>query len=367
MRQLILPAVAILGLITFSSQVAAQTTDQTLQRLTARLEQIEKENAALRERVRRLENTNTAAVMPGAQSTPPNSKKKLVAYAGDAAVRPAYKAPPVPPPAPIGSWSGLYLGGHLGAGLSRDQWSGNPVDLLVALDGEGPAAVGSGLAPLGSHNDVGLLGGITAGYNYQFINTPWVVGIEGEWMFADLEGNHDKSQDFSGSVDFDICCLVVGSLDEHLSTKVEDIATIAARFGITSGPQDRTLWYVKGGGAWVRDSFAETMHAVATFSTFAPACCTAGSFDGSGSVRQDHWGWMVGTGIEWGLIDNLSAKIEYEFLDFGNTTFTMPISGTFIGAAGPVTQQTFNRNFNINQQIHVVKVGLNYRFNWWNY
>jgi opacity protein-like surface antigen len=276
--------------------------------------------------------------------------------------RPVY-APP-PPPAPIWNWTGFYLGGNLGVGLSRDNWSGNPVDFASAIDNFGfcTHCVGTNKVDLGSHNDLGILGGVTVGYNYQFPNTPLLLGIEGEWMFSDLEGNHENTQTFSGFDQFGT--LIVGGANERLSTDIHDLATIGVRLGITSGPEDRTLWYVKGGGAWVRENFGETDHANALQAQSTIGA--NGTFDGSGNVRVNQWGWFVGTGVEWGLIGNWSAKIEYEFLDFANHDFTMPVNGTF--NEEPITtifSGSFNRGITVNQQIHVVKVGLNYRFWTW--
>ena len=62
---------------------------------------------------------------------------------------------------------------------------------------------------------------------------------------------------------------------------------------------------------------------------------------------------MVGVGLEYGFTPNWSFKIEYNFMDFGgdNFNFADPI-------IGPLAI------FEIEQQISVVKAGVNYRFNW---
>src|SRR5262249_8953940 len=95
----------------------AQTPGDILQRLEA-LEQsnadLKKENAALRDRVRRIESARqTATAAPTAQSgsTPPQA---TAGYAANAAAgRPVYKAAPMGVPAAF-SWTGFYLGGHGG-------------------------------------------------------------------------------------------------------------------------------------------------------------------------------------------------------------------------------------------------------------
>jgi outer membrane immunogenic protein len=62
---------------------------------------------------------------------------------------------------------------------------------------------------------------------------------------------------------------------------------------------------------------------------------------------------MVGTGIEYGFAPNWSAKIEFDYLDFG----TRRIILTSIPGVTPVT-----RAFDIEQSIALVKIGVNYRF-----
>jgi outer membrane immunogenic protein len=62
---------------------------------------------------------------------------------------------------------------------------------------------------------------------------------------------------------------------------------------------------------------------------------------------------MVGAGLEYAFYDNWSAKIEYNYLGFntGNFTFTDPTGSFFL-------------NTSIQQQLHVVKAGINYRWGW---
>ena len=69
--------------------------------------------------------------------------------------------------------------------------------------------------------------------------------------------------------------------------------------------------------------------------------------------------WMVGTGVEWALIDNWSTKIEYDYLGFNSHNVTM--AGFVPTGEGP---HAISRTFNINQNISIIKIGLNYRFNW---
>ena len=62
---------------------------------------------------------------------------------------------------------------------------------------------------------------------------------------------------------------------------------------------------------------------------------------------------MVGAGIEYSFSDNWSAKIEYNYLDFGTRAVR------FADTTGILFFDT-----NIRESIHVAKVGINYRFGW---
>jgi outer membrane immunogenic protein len=294
--------------------------------------------------------------------------------ASAADIVPRKAPPPAPPPPPIWNWTGAYFGGHFGAGWTRDQFSATQTPTFFVAD------LGFGVPPgadLGSHTGVGPLGGFQLGYNYQFPSTPWVVGIEGEFSFADLKGDHQVSASqatafsFISGIACDEFCTVTSVTQVNataneqlrLASRVKDIALITGRFGITSGPEDRTLWYVKGGGGWARTDYTASLNASALVCAniffigdgSEPLGCEAGNGSASASSNSSRWGWTVGTGVEWGLAYNLSAKIEYDFLDFGNRGITL-------------TDNSGNV-FNINdkQQIHEVKVGLNYRFWSWGY
>jgi len=108
------------------------------------------------------------------------------ANAADLGVRPAYKAPP-PVAAPLPwSWTGFYIGAHVGGGWGTkeafDPFSGK-------TDGTGTVN--------------GCLGGLQAGYNYQI---SWVlVGIDGDFSFSDVLG----ANIFGGA----FCCYENGRVD----------------------------------------------------------------------------------------------------------------------------------------------------------
>jgi opacity protein-like surface antigen len=64
----------------------------------------------------------------------------------------------------------------------------------------------------------------------------------------------------------------------------------------------------------------------------------------SGTGEQTRAGWTVGTGVEWGLWNNWSVKVEYDYLDFGKSN----VATTMFGIQN-------------SNHINEVKAGLNWR------
>jgi outer membrane immunogenic protein len=67
----------------------------------------------------------------------------------------------------------------------------------------------------------------------------------------------------------------------------------------------------------------------------------------------------VGAGIEWAFAPNWSAKVEYNYLGLDDRTFIVPAA-----VPGFLPGDTFTQS---NRNIQMVKVGVNYLFNWSSY
>jgi outer membrane immunogenic protein len=171
-------------------------------------------------------------------------------------------------------------------------------------------------APAGgqSVDGSGVIGGGQVGVNYQIENL--VFGVEGDISASGVRG--DVSGDLGGTA-------VSGSV------RNDWFATLAGRFGVSSG---RTLTYVKAGAAWTRYKWEFT----------APGVGTA-------AATENRTGWMLGAGIEYAIAGALSAKIEYNYLNFGERTETLTTTGGLV--ALPTS---------VDLDVHVVKLGLNHRF-----
>ena len=254
------------------------------------------------------------------------------AHAADLGVGP-YRAAPALGPIPIFTWTGCYLGGHGGGGFGRKN-AGDPT-------GENFAAFGERVRVHTS----GFLAGGQVGCDWQFAPN-WLIGIEGSGAWADLKGSSVDVATFVNQLGPIVLNTITTTGTLHART--DFLADVTARVGWV---WDRWLIYAKGGVAWDHDKYDFAGQTTCTPGLASCSSVTTGSFDFTGS--ETRIGWTAGAGIEWAFWGNWSARLEYDFYDFGNHRVTLVDSlGTFPAAPA-----------DINQQIHTVKFGINYRFN----
>lgn len=212
------------------------------------------------------------------------------AFAADMGARPYTKAPAYTAPQVVYNWTGFYVGGHVGGAFAGNN-------------------------SLSGSSDGRFMGGVQGGFDYQFAPN-WVVGAEAQYSWL---GGNNNGVAFPGGV------LVTGNNDQ--------LGSVTGRLGYTWGP---ALLYGKGGYAW-RDA----SNIGVTIGGAAQPFTTTGN-------RRD--GYTVGAGLEYMFAPNWSAKAEYQYYNFGSTTFT---SGppAIVGAR-------------FRDDEHTVKAGINYRFGW---
>jgi opacity protein-like surface antigen len=123
---------------------------------------------------------------------------------------------------------------------------------------------------------------------------------------------------------------------EQSQTEVHWYATAVGKLGFASND---LLFYAKGGAAWMRADYTQTT-------------LLGGVVNAQQLVTDTREGWTAGAGIEYAFNEYLSAKLEYDFLDFGtqNYNFTR-MNG---GAGLPVS---------IKSMTNMLTAGVNYRFN----
>jgi outer membrane immunogenic protein len=243
------------------------------------------------------------------------------ARAADLPVGPSYyPAKPFPPPA-IYDWTGIYVGGNVGGGLLSDS---------VGQNGTATTSTATNLSTSGSLHPAGVIGGGQIGANWEF--APWVVGIEGSWDASGIQGNTLINVASTAIAPPPVIA------QERFTSNVNWIAAVTGRVGYAANDW---LFYAKGGGAWMHVSYTEDLLTGA--STNVPPGATAFTQ----VISDNRSGFTVGVGIEFGLVENISGKIEYDFYDFGSKNYNFGIT--------PVS---------VNSNIHTLTVGINYKFNW---
>jgi len=234
----------------------------------------------------------------------------------------SYAAEPLPPPTPLFTWTGLYVGGQIGYAWEHDpvSWSG--------ISNDNDFATGTF-----SHAPQGVIGGAHAGYNLQY--NPWLVfGIEGSVDGTSL--SHTLAvpvNDFVGDTP--------GTLTSTSQASVQ--GSLRGRIGVAF---DRLLVYGTGG--------------IAVTNPNTTIVDTTGFFIGvpgtNATFTNTRAGWTAGGGIEYAVTDNWWVRAEYRYSNFGRTTdfpFTglLPFPNSFVFLQHHLTE---------NQ----VQVGFSYRFDW---
>src|SRR5882724_8903707 len=108
------------------------------------------------------------------------------ALAADMPVKAAYKAPPV---IYAYSWTGCYIGGHVGGlWVSKDATLAAP-GIPVVAGGPFPFPGAPAGTSLGGHDASSVVGGLQAGCNYRFAGG-WVIGLQGDYGWTDARGSH---------------------------------------------------------------------------------------------------------------------------------------------------------------------------------
>jgi outer membrane immunogenic protein len=72
-------------------------------------------------------------------------------------------------------------------------------------------------------------------------------------------------------------------------------------------------------------------------------------------------GYAVGGGLEYAFTRNLSAKVEYQYIDLGNENYAAPL--LFCGVT-PCIGTAFAEHTSMRTDFHTVRLGLNWR---WSY
>lgn len=201
-----------------------------------------------------------------------------MAFAADL---PSRRAPPVyvpaPPPPPVFTWTGLYVGGQVGYDFgsfaTRANMAGTPIGLASG------AAASSG-----------VIGGAHVGYNYQTPGIPFLGNAAAASLVFGVEGDVDGSSAKATNV--------LGAIDATGQNTIQ--GSVRGRVGVAV---DRVLFYATGGAAFsnLETSYLNTLNGA------------------SDTFNHTRVGWTVGGGIEYAINNNWSLRAEYRHSDFGHT------------------------------------------------
>lgn len=190
------------------------------------------------------------------------------------------------------SWTGFYMGLHVGVGLSD-------VDALFTVVPASPW----------NHEGSGLIGGGQVGYNWQVGQV--VLGVEADASFgAGLQGDAPCPNP----------AFACGS-------EVNRLASVRGRLGVTPFGA-KSLLYATAGWGWADI-------------TYSAVPITPGGFINTTSQS----GWVVGGGVELAHSSNMSLKIEYlAYLLDSETISAAPLAGNV--AIGDTTIHTVKVGLN---------------------
>lgn len=169
-------------------------------------------------------------------------------------------------------------------------WSGAYAGLNIGVGFNGEFNNNGGLD---LDTDTSLLAGGTIGFNHQFNN--FILGLETDLNYTRLDAS-----------------------DAGVSADLDFLGTVTARAGIT--PFERVHTYIEGGYAF-------------------------GQVDAStplGSDQNIQSGFVLGTGAEFALTDNILSGVEYNYVDLNEQALPGGLDSDFSG--------------------HTVKFNLKYKF-----
>jgi outer membrane immunogenic protein len=267
------------------------------------------------------------------------------------------KAAPIA--APVLSWTGCYVGGNAGWIGGEDRYWLAPSGNYLTAPGVGspPNAAGTGdflvnVAALshtyGTHPSGGLIGG-QVGCNQQ--NGQFVFGVEADWQWTSQRNSVDAA--YAAFANLGNPGFTNAAHTEHVSSNLNSFGTFRGRAGFDF---NHVFLYGTAGLA-VGDVRSDTNVSFGTF----PVLPVYNGAVHIGSDSQIRVGWVVGAGAEYAFAPNWSVKAEYLFVDLGTQTYRSPlVAAVAPNAVGP----NYFWTTSVRNRENIVRVGLNYKLNW---
>ena len=241
----------------------------------------------------------------------------VVAAATGVALSPnAEAAPKQTSAAPVWSWTGFYVGAHLGGAWQEGRTEGRT---------QGSYVGDTAWFPFGNKTTPsGFIGGGQIGYNWQ--SGAFVYGLEAD--ISDFSGSGSTSQ-------------TAGPAATPVTVTSENrigwVGTIRGRVGVTIF--NTTLLYATGGWTYgsVNNSHTES----------------GGGLVATWQESTTRNGYAVGGGIEHMIMPNWIVRVEGMYVDLGSKTLSTPNSGSCVNACDPVV---------FSNTASMVRGAINYKF-----
>lgn len=233
-------------------------------------------------------------------------------------------------------WTGLYGGGHVGAG-----WVDGADATISPANAATQAVLGpfiaAGVLPTDySLDPEGFLAGLLMGYNWAFGS--FLIGIEGDFSLTSIQGSDNRPRTNTG-----------GFADVFINEYDIDIpwiATLRGRLGVFADPN--VLLYATGGLA-IAEVDQSHIFRLSNGNAW------------SGESRETETGYAVGGGVEWALNSNWSVKGEYLYVSVDTDDFQSSVAGTF--PLFPCTPAICTWNVQADDiELHTARLGINYKF-----
>jgi opacity protein-like surface antigen len=220
------------------------------------------------------------------------------------------------------SWTGFYVGAHVGGAAGTTNFSDPFGASIYGDDAVTPA----------------FLAGGQFGYNWQQPHTPWVLSVEADLSWLDSSGTNT--------------CLASSGFRVSATCQAQPdaLADVTARLGWAYGPAGRSLFYVKGGAAFVNDRVEIQTNG---FSAQFEPTNTNAKFEAAG--------WVIGAGIEHAITPAWSLVFDYSYIGIGAKSVQTPQGEAQPFPPRPIYLPTPTAVTYASQSFQMAKLGLNYR------
>jgi outer membrane immunogenic protein len=245
------------------------------------------------------------------------------AYAADMPLR------ALPPPPPVFSWTGFYVGGNVDYNWQSSSATWAPT----------PGAFG-GFGAINSQSfstsASAMSGGFHGGFNWQFASA-WVAGVEGDISLTKAGGGNPQLWTLTATG-----LPAAATATTGMTSTLKDLASVRGRFGYLVLPT--VLLYGTGGAAWgkISDS-ANAQNGV------------VGGYSAAASLSNTASGWVAGGGLEWMFWHNWTVRWEYLHYDLSGA------QNASVAGSPPFAANISSYSWS-GMKVDEVRAGLSYKF-----